>query len=106
VDRTRRAEEDFSAQGAAIGWQPGGADEAQSSRRDATPALVWRSPNTAWPTDIAATRMMMAMMIAPMNRIFAMPAVAADNPENPKNPATREIKKKISAYLSIAHPSQ
>jgi len=31
-----------------------------------------------------------------------MPAVAAERPEKPKNPATREITKKIIAHFSIA----
>jgi hypothetical protein len=57
--------------------------------------------NTAWPREIAATIIIIAIMIAPINSIFAIPAVAADTPENPKKPATIEIKKKISAHFSI-----
>src|SRR4051812_22346596 len=34
---------------------------------------------------------------AKKNRIWALPAVAAERPEKPKKPATREITKKISA---------
>ena len=34
-----------------------------------------------------------------------MPAVAAERPEKPKKPATREITKKISAHFSIFFPS-
>jgi hypothetical protein len=58
--------------------------------------------NTACPKDIAATTIMIAIMIAPINRIFAIPAVAADTPENPKNPATMEIRKNISAHFNIS----
>jgi hypothetical protein len=41
---------------------------------------------TAWPIEIAVTTIMIATMIASMNRILATLAVAADTPENPKNP--------------------
>ena len=40
--------------------------------------------------------------MAMKNRIFAMPAVAAERPLNPKKPATIEITKKIRAHLSMA----
>jgi hypothetical protein len=71
----------------------------------ATSEGSWRRglvQNTACPKEIAATTIMIAIMIAPINRIFAIPAVAADTPENPKNPATMEIRKNISAHFNIS----
>jgi hypothetical protein len=39
--------------------------------------------------------------IAKKKRILATPAVAAETPENPKNPATTEITKKMIVHFNI-----
>ena len=41
------------------------------------------------------------IVMAMKNRIFAIPAVAAERPEKPKSPAINEITKKISAHFNI-----
>lgn len=44
--------------------------------------------------------------IAMPNKIFAMPAVAEETPEKPKNPATTEITAAIKAHFNMAKLKQ
>jgi hypothetical protein len=93
--RVRRVRGDRQGHGTLVDdARPGGGtlEEAERTSLD---------QNTAWPKEIAATTIMIAIMIAPMKSSFAIPAEAADTPEYPKKPATMEIRKKISAHLSI-----
>lgn len=62
------------------------------------------SQSTIPPAMIASTRKTRNMATAIKNSILAIPAVAAETPEKPKKPATREIKKKIKAHFNISTP--
>src|SRR4051812_26369871 len=57
--------------------------------------------NIAFPTTTARITTPIASTRNTKNKIFAMLAAPAATPVNPKNPATIEIRKKMSAHLSM-----
>ena len=67
-----------------------------------TSSAQYQSLENGLTAKMANKRKITKIASAMKNRIFAIPAVAAERPEKPKKPATREITKKISAHFSIA----